>query len=338
VSVTAVIGAGFGSEGKGAAIASMAHKFDVAVRTGGPNAGHSFWKDGIVYKMQSIPVPWFNPDCELILGAGAVIDEHQLRGEIDLTGRTPLIDHQAIFISDEDVAWEKGSSLTHQGSTLEGVGAARITKIRRDVDGLDPLARSHWAPTFDTVQMLWERLNKGERVLLEGTQGSGLSLHHGYWPHVTSADTNAGQLLADAGIAPSWLTHTLLVARTFPIRVGGPSGPMKGEMQWSDFPGIEPEKTTVTKKIRRIGKWDPEVFARAVQLNAPCGFCLTFLDYIDPGLRGATYAATILSSKKAVAFIKMVEAAAGVPCVKVGTGGERFEMTSLQPCTHGETW
>lgn len=206
------------------------------------------------------------------------------------------------------------------------------------MDGESPLAEAHWPNTVDTVQVIHDLLDNDAHILLEGTQGSGLSLHHGQWPHVTSADTNSSQLMADAGIPPSKATHSLLVARTYPIRVGGPSGPMFHEMDWTDFEGVEPERTTVTKKIRRIGGWDKALFQRACLLNDPCGIALTFLDYIDPSLAGATYATSILNSPQAMGFIEEVEAQAGAPVVMVGTGGERFQMVSLKPCLHGESW
>lgn len=338
MTVTAVIGAQFGSEGKGAVIAAMADKFDAAVRTGGPNAGHSLWHDGEIFKMRQIPCPWINPRCELILGAGAVLDLEMLHREIEDTGRIPLVDRNAVVITEEEVEAEKTSSLTHQGSTLEGVGAARIRKIWRDVDGPSPLASAHWPNTMDTVRYLHNLLADGKHILLEGTQGSGLSLHHGQWPHVTSQDTNAAQLAADAGIPPQAVEHVILVARTFPIRVGGPSGPMKDEMSWDEFPGIAPERTTVTKKIRRIGWWDEDVFGRAVMLNDPCGIALTFLDYIDPSLAGTSDPEAVWTSQSAMEFIKRVEREADAPVIMVGTGGPKFQMVSLEPCIHGIDW
>lgn len=333
--VTAVVGAAYGSEGKGAFIAKIAHKFGAAVRTGGPNAGHSLWHEGKVWKMRSVPVPFINPNCQLILGAGAVIDPEVLFRELEETGRSIFIDHQAVVILPADREEEEHSALTKMGSTLEGVGAARIKKIRRDVDAPSPLAKDHFA-TVDTVRLLKHLIAKGDEVILEGTQGSGLSLHHGQWPYVTSNDTNVSQLLADAGIPPTKLKHTILVARTYPIRVGGPSGPMEDEKTWEEM-GVTPERTTVTNKIRRISGWDSRVYQRALDLNDPCGVVLTFMDYVDPSLAGVTYPASIYGSKDAMDMIKKVEYL-GVPVVTVGTGGERFEMVPIGKCKHGEVW
>ena len=70
---------------------------------------------------------------------------------------------------------------------------------------------------------------RGQRVLLEGTQGTSLSLHHGPYPHVTSRDTTVAGCLADAGIAPGRVRRIVAVFRTYPIRVGGPSGGFGGD-------------------------------------------------------------------------------------------------------------
>lgn len=348
MTATAIVGAQYGSEGKGAVVAALAHLFDGAVRTGGPNAGHSLWRNGRVYKMRQVPCTWIERG-PLIMGAGATVDLDVLMAEIVDTGVDPtriLIDRHATVIRPADRMAEEESSLTKMGSTLEGVGAARIKKIHREVDAVGVLARDYQVyggkvkTDVDTVQVLWEMLNQGQHILLEGTQGSGLSLHHGLWPHVTSNDTNAAQLLADSGVAPGWLKHTLLVARSYPIRVGGPSGPMPGgEISFDQIPGhVTPERTTVTNKIRRISGWEDRVFNRAVQLNDPCGIALTFTDYLDPAVRGAQDAEALWASPDVRDFILKVERESRVPVVLAGTGGERFNFTEMRPCKHGEMW
>lgn len=334
MTVTALVGAQFGSEGKGVVAARLASRFDAAVRTGGPNAGHTFRHDGQTYKMRQIPCAWINPKCDLFLGAGAVIDPVLLVEEAKFTGRLPFIDRHAVVIDPE---WRKMEEPLVEtiGSTAEGVGLARMTKIGRNGTGNLAMAeRWYKESSVDTVDMLWQRLQRNKRVLLEGTQGSGLSLHHGDYPFVTSTDTNAAQLLADAGIAPDWLQHTLLIARTFPIRVGGHSGPMFKELDWADIPGAPtPERTTVTNRIRRIGMWDDDLFTRAIQLNEPCGVALTFADYIDPHVRTN---ATHEWSDALWDLINRIER--DVPVVLVGVGGADFQMVPWHRCAHGEEW
>jgi adenylosuccinate synthase len=80
-----------------------------------------------------------------------------------------------------------------------------------------------------------------------------------------------------------------VVLRTHPIRIAGDSGPLESETSWEKL-GLEPEYTTVTKKIRRVGGWNPEWAIKSVEANRAPGrnpkIALTFADYWWPGLAG----------------------------------------------------
>lgn len=297
---TVVIGAQYGSEGKGVVVHRMAldNKYDAFVRVGGPNAGHSFIHRCERYTVQSVPVGFVDPDALLILGAGAVINPRVLQREVEMLESRGFnirdrlhIDRNAALIlpqHEDEEGHTKGELHQRIGSTGEGVGAARRCRIRRH-PGVAPLVKHRQAglDTLGTVGDTAHLLSRMDHILLEGTQGVGLSLIHGPWPYTTSADTGAAQLCADAGIGPSRVGKVMLVARTYPIRVGGNSGPLENEMDWDYFseklgrPTIE--RTTVTKKVRRIGAWDWDLFKRAVMLNGPMvDIALTFLDYLNP--------------------------------------------------------
>jgi adenylosuccinate synthase len=164
----------------------------------------------------------------------------------------------------------------------------------------------------------------GLNVLIEGTQGSALSLLHSYWPYCTSIDTNAAGIISEVGIAPSRVTNVLMVVRTYPIRVAGNSGPMKGEITWEELSkrigkDMTPEKTTVTKKVRRIAEWDDELFAQSCILNAPTEIALTFADYVDPEVYGATSVGELEQSYKLMNFLKVHGLNDG-KLVYIGTG------------------
>src|SRR3989344_5775473 len=77
--VTIVIGGQFGSEAKGKVISFLANEFDIAVRTGSPNAGHTVFKDGEIYRLQQIPATFVNKKCVLYIGAGALINPDILK-------------------------------------------------------------------------------------------------------------------------------------------------------------------------------------------------------------------------------------------------------------------
>lgn len=293
----ALVGAQYGSEGKGAVAGILASRQPgmLWVRTGGPNAGHTVVHDrtGEREVFCSVPCGAVDDTATLVIGAGAMIDADGLQEEMRRRpGRRVHVDGAASVISHQlhDEGGIHGDLHQRIGSTGKGVGMARIARIKRD-ESENLLARHFpWSnddvEVVDTVRLIHQWLRDGGAAVLEGTQGSGLSLTHGPWPYVTSADTNAAQLAADAGLPPS-LVDAALVARTMPIRVAGNSGPLLGETSWEQLSRQlgQPvtETTTVTRKTRRVGAWDEALFARAVMLNAPVWCALTFLDYWDGG-------------------------------------------------------
>ena len=80
---------------------------------------------------------------------------------------------------------------------------ARTCASLADVEDLQPYIR----PTYEILERAYA---SGKRIMLEGTQGSGLSLHHGPYPSVTSRDTNVAGCLAEAGIAPARVRKVVL--------------------------------------------------------------------------------------------------------------------------------
>ena len=150
--------------------------------------------------------------------------------------------------------------------------------------------------------------DQGASILIEGTQGCGLSLVHGPWPMCTSHDTNAAQMLADIGLSPMLVTDIILVVRANPIRVAGNSGPLNNEItfeQLSERLGKEVrEYTTVTKKLRRIGEWDQSLFINSVYINRPTQLALMFVDYISTEDEGKKFSDF---SEKTKQFIEKLE-------------------------------
>lgn len=342
----AIVGGQYGSEGKGVIAHSLATRTTAAVRTGGPNAGHSIIHEGRVWKMRSVPVAWTNPSTTLLIGPGAVVDPVTLIKEVEQIEAAGYqiknrlrVDARATMIIGEDHEREGdtleggGLHLSRIGSTLEGVGAARIRRIARDdrrwVRPADLLPEVG-IDVGDTLGVMSFHHLTGN-LMLEGTQGFGLSLHHGTWPWVTSADCTVQQLANDAGVGI--VNEALVVFRSFPIRVGGPSGPMKDELTWDRFPGVEPERTTVTNKVRRIAEFDWDLSRRSILVNGATAQALTFADYIDPEIAGVTSWHALSTPVRA--FIDQLEDNHGVPVVLVGTGGPRWSVVSRpDPALH----
>ena len=67
-------------------------------------------------------------------------------------------------------------------------------------------------PTYEVV---FDALSANKRILIEGTQGTGLSLYHGQYPYVTSRDTTVSGCLSEVGIAPNRVRRVIMVCRTY---------------------------------------------------------------------------------------------------------------------------
>jgi adenylosuccinate synthase len=338
--VTVVVGGQYGSEGKGVIVAYLADRYDVHVRVGGPNAGHSFFSSGKVWKMQVIPCGWKNPNANLVLGRGMLINPEILMREIEMIEefdpliRTRLfVDSKAGILSEEFVQQEnhtKGAIHKRIGSTGEGVGAAREARVSRGrvpFKLFEDIAEEYGLKSImvdDTPTLIENWRKEGKDIMVEGTQGSALSMIHGPYPFVTSHDTNAAQMIADIGISPLNVTDIILVCRSYPIRVAGNSGPLKNETNWMEiskkFDREVIERTTVTKKVRRVGEWDEELVRQAVVLNAPTALAFTFADYVNPGDEGVCRYEGL--SKETKDFVKYLEKTFKTPVVFVGTGAE----------------
>lgn len=293
--VTVIVGGQFGSEGKG----KVAHFFakemgaSVAIRVGGPNSGHTVIseKGSIIFKQ--LPTAAILPDVQCVLPAGSYLSPAILFEEMRLANLAPsrlTIDPNAVVITHDNLTEERNSNLgTAIGSTQSGTGAAvsaRINrlgnvKLARDDESLKPFVRS-------VTPFLRERLNKNERIIVEGTQGFGLSVLHAQdYPFATSRDTTAAGFVAEAGLSPLDVDDIVLVIRAFPIRVAGNSGPLPNEFSWEELTsesGSESpiiEYTSVTKNKRRVARFDPEIVRQAILYNRPTRIVLNHLDYLD---------------------------------------------------------
>lgn len=323
--LTVLVGGQYGSEGKGAIAKHIAFDYNVHVRVGSPNAGHTIYWDGEKHVMQSIPCGWINPDAVIVIGRGALLNMRQLVKEIvHIQQWYPhfldrlYIDENAGVLSErfhEQEGGVNGEMHRRIGSTGEGVGPARIARLERDPEKfkLFKEVAEEWGLSKcvaeNTPAMIAGAQDRGINILIEGTQGSALSLLHSHWPYCTSIDTNAAGIISEVGIAPSRVTNVLMVCRTYPIRVAGNSGPMQNEISWDELNrrvggGVTPEKTTVTHKTRRIAEWDDKLFKQSCVLNAPTDIALTFADYVDPYLKNAEDMNRIKASAPLMEFIR----------------------------------
>lgn len=336
-----VVGGQFGSEGKGKVVAHYARKScrPFVVRCGGPNSGHTVQINGTIRVLRSVPAGVINPEAQLLLAAGCAIDEDVLAAEMEslaLGVERLVVDPRAVLISRDDIEIERKDIDTF-ASTASGVGAALCRRVRRR-SGVLAGDSSTFGSRFrvePVAPLLHRQIESGGDVIVEGTQGFGLSLFHSEnYPYVTARDTTAAAFASEAGISPLDVTDVTMVIRTYPIRVGGNSGPLPNEISWSEIarrsgaPTETPEFTSVTNRLRRVAEFNLEQVVRACRYNGATSLAVMGADRLN----FADYQVVLKDqlSTEVLAFLTSLEQSTGVPVDLVGTG---FGMENLVELT-----
>jgi len=340
--VTVIVGGQFGGEGKGKLTSYLAIRdnVDYVVRCGGPNSGHTVDYRGKRFILRLLPVGVINPNTRLLIAAGAIINPALLFEEIKFCNLAPTrlgIDHNTGIITEKESLEEKESLLQERiGSTLSGMGRGVAKRVLRDKDFKQAKDIPELKQFLTNVsEEINSGLDYGKSVLIEGTQGFGLSLYHSpYYPYTTSRDTTASAFLSEVGISPLCVKDIIMVLRTFPIRVGGNSGLLVNEISWdelqrkSGYPYPIQEFTSVTKRPRRIAKFDLELIKKAVAINKPTKVAILGVDYLDYRNKGLLNYQDL--TKETKEFVKYLEQEIRVKIVFVGTGQTNEELIDMQ--------
>ena len=339
--VAIVVGGQYGSEGKGKVVALRAARSAAPwlVRCGGPNSGHTVHVKGRSVVMRQVPSCAEPERARFCIAAGCVVDETLLIQELEMLGIPPdriIVDPRAVLLTDDDRTLES-RELQHISSTASGTGAALVRRMSRATStGLvqnSTVIRSRCSIEA-VAPILHDALARGEDVIVEGTQGFGLSLLHGTdYPFVTSRDTTASGFCSEVGLSPKLVDEIIVVIRTFPIRVGGPSGPFVNEITWDDVrvfssaPNTIAEYTSVTKKLRRVAKFDLEAVKLACSYNRPTSLAVMGIDRLDYANTGVTDFMRLSESGRA--FLTRIQDATGVPIEYAGTGFGTFDVVKV---------
>lgn len=338
MTLTVVAGGQYGSEGKGKVCSHLAHvdRVDFMVRCGGPNSGHTVDSGGRRHVLRQVPAGVLCPQTRLLIAAGALIDVDVLVGEIELFRIGPErlgIDRNAFIIEAADRESERQSGLRDScGSTLSGMGSAVSRRVMRGKGARTAKGVPGLQAFFsDVSQELGYAVQKGESVVVEGTQGFGLSLYHTpCYPFATSRDTTAGSFLGEVGLGPTCVDRVFMAVRTYPIRVAGNSGPMGREITWeevqrrSGYPYPIAEFTSVTGNLRRVAEFDLELVRRAARANGATEIALHGADYLSYKNRGVTSYEELTDNAKR--FIEDLEQSLGIPVSLIGTGPTNEEI------------
>ena len=329
---TIVIGGFFGDEGKGKIISYLAQKDNpaIVVRGGaGPNAGHTIKDGDKTFKVRMLPSGFLNKNSRVMIGPGVVVNPNVFLKEINdfgTDGRSFLDNNCGIIEQHHLDADSKGHLKEKIGSTGSGTGPAnaeramRTLKMATEIESLQKYL-------VDVPLEINTALNKNENVLIEGTQGTHLSLWHGTYPFVTTKDVTASGICADVGVGPKRIDDVIVVFKSYLTRVG--TGPMDGELSheetsekgWEEF-------GTVTGRLRRAAEFDFDLAKRAVMLSSATQISITKLDVRFPNCAGVTSYNDL--DDDARSFIKNIETKLGVTVTLIGTGPHVDDVIDLR--------
>ena len=136
MTVTAIVGAQWGDEGKGRLVDYLAAKADFVIRfQGGNNAGHTVVNDLGTFMLHLIPSGIFYPRVRCILGAGTVIDPASLLNEISELERSGVDTSNLLLDRRAHLVWRYHQFLDGArdrdgklGTTRRGIGPVYADK------------------------------------------------------------------------------------------------------------------------------------------------------------------------------------------------------------------
>jgi adenylosuccinate synthase len=329
---TVVVCGFFGDTGKGKVISylSLEDKIDIVARAGvGPNAGHTVVYEDKKYKLRMLPSAFVYHKCRLLIGPGVLVNPEILLQEIQLTKSKDRVgvDQQCAIIEPKHIEADKKGRLADKiRTTGTGTGpcnadrALRTVRLARDIPDLEELLT-------DVPLEVNEAIDEGKNVLIEGTQGTYLSLFHGTYPYCTSKDVTASAACSDVGVGPTRVNEVVLVLKAYTTRVG--AGPLPNELSWDEAKKRGwAEIATVTGRRRRAAPFNYELAERAVKLNGATQAAVTKVDILFPECKGAKSYDEL--PEEARSFIQEIEEEIKVPVTLIGTGPGTSEIVDIR--------
>lgn len=329
---TVVVGGFFGDEGKGKIISYLAQKDDptIIVRGGaGPNAGHTIEDGNKKYKVRMLPSGFLNKKAKLMIGPGVVVNPDVLHKEIEEFGvaKRAFVDYNCGIIEKIHTEADSAGRLKEKlGTTGSGTGPAnadramRTLKLAKEIDSLKPYL-------VDVASEVNEALQNDKGVLVEGTQGTFLSLWHGTYPFVTSKDVTASAICADIGLGPKNVDEVMIVFKSYVTRVG--AGFLENELPADEVASRGwSEVGTVTGRQRRAAEFNFDMAKRAVMLNSATQIALTKLDILFAECAHKNSYEDL--SDQAKSFITKIEDKLDVPVKLIGTGAGVDDIIDLR--------
>ncbi|TLD86067.1 adenylosuccinate synthase [Helicobacter sp. MIT 05-5294] len=147
---------------------------------------------------------------------------------------------------------------------------------------LDSYAKAILPLLANTTNMLWNAMDKNEKILCEGAQGSMLDIDFGTYPFVTSSTTISAGACSGSGIAPRELGEVIGIIKAYCTRVG--NGPFPTEETGEIGENLRNkggEFGVTTGRARRCGWLDAMAVKYACRLNGTSALAMMKLDVLD---------------------------------------------------------
>ncbi len=147
---------------------------------------------------------------------------------------------------------------------------------------LDSYAKALLPFLANTTSMLWNAMDKNEKILCEGAQGSMLDIDFGTYPFVTSSTTTAAGACSGTGIAPRELGEVIGITKAYCTRVGNGPFPTEEDNQVGETLRQKGGEFGVTTgRARRCGWLDAMAVKYACRINGVSALAMMKLDVLD---------------------------------------------------------
>ncbi|MGV8873898.1 MAG: adenylosuccinate synthase [Rhodococcus sp. (in: high G+C Gram-positive bacteria)] len=190
---------------------------------------------------------------------------------------------RAADVLDEKILTQKvEAALEFKNQVLSKIYNRRALDSQQVVDEVLEQAEGFKHRITDTRLQLNLALERGDTILLEGSQGTLLDVDHGTYPYVTSSNPTAGGASVGSGIGPNKITTVLGILKAYTTRVG--SGPFPTELfdNYGEYLAKQGGEVGVTTgRARRTGWFDAVIARYATRVNGITDYFLTKLDVLS---------------------------------------------------------
>jgi len=172
--------------------------------------------------------------------------------------------------------------LPQKNAILENIYSASAFDLNKLLDDLIVFGQELSPYVADVSFALYNYIEEGKNVLLEGAQGTMLDIDHGTYPFVTSSTPTAGGACAGSGLPPTAIDRVTGVVKAYTTRVGG--GPFPSELRDDTGDYIRQkgaEFGTVTGRPRRVGWLDGVIIRYARRINGISRLIITKIDVLS---------------------------------------------------------